>query len=421
MAGTATVSDRPDLPLLVADHAGSADPSPPGRRRRWRWALLLPALPLMLLLGGVIGMYFQPPGLRLVFDRTGLTPGAGSSAPIALPPEIRLPPDVADTIVPSDVVGLARLVPQGDIVTVAPPYGAGDARIAAILVTEGEEVAEGQLLARLDNAAQLDAAVLAAEANVAIREATLAQTEAAIQSSRHEAEAALAQAEAAAAAADADLARSATLTDRGIAPSAQTDTLRSAARQSELAVARARATLDRFSGTGDAPALDIIVAQRNLDAARADLARAQGDRLRSEVRAPVAGTILSVDARAGERPPAGGILQMGDTARMMAEVEVYQDRIAAVAVGQPVELVAEAIGQTFHGRVRSIGLMVGRQGLMPDDIAATTDARVIQVLVALEGPGLEIARRYTGLEVVARIDTRAGAAPNPPVTGAPGG
>jgi hypothetical protein len=30
----------------------------------------------------------------------------------------------------SDVLGLARLLPLGDISTVAPPYGAGDARVA---------------------------------------------------------------------------------------------------------------------------------------------------------------------------------------------------------------------------------------------------------------------------------------------------
>ncbi|WP_313136543.1 HlyD family efflux transporter periplasmic adaptor subunit [Paracoccus jeotgali] len=408
------MSDDPDLPLPVQT-APDTDPTPGGARRRWRWMVLLPLIPLLILIGGIVGLYFQPPGLRLVFDSTGLTPGAGSSAPIALPPEIRLPADVVETIVPSDVVGLARLMPRGDVITVAPPFGAGDARIAEILVTEGDEVAAHELLARLDNAAQLQAAVLAAEANVAVREAALAQTEAAIRASRDEAEATLAQAEAAAEEAASDYARSRTLTDRGIATTTQTDALRTGLRQAELAVARARATLARFSGEDGGAALDIVVARRNLDAARVELTRAESDVIRSEVRAPVAGTILSIDARPGERPPLTGIMQMGDTRQMMAEVEVYQDRIAAVAPGQPVELVASAIGETFLGRVQSIGLTVGRQGLLPDDIAANTDARVVTVLVALEGDRMQTARRYTGLEVVARIDTRpGGAAADPP-------
>jgi HlyD family secretion protein len=102
-------------------------------------------------------------------------------------------------------------------------------------------------------------------------------------------------------------------------------------------------------------------------------------------------------------------MQMGDTDQMMAEVEVYQDRIGAVAIGQPVELVAVAIGQTLQGRVLSIGLMVGQQGLVSDDTAANTDARVITVMVELDARSSAIAARFTNLEVIARIDSRAAA------------
>lgn len=100
-------------------------------------------------------------------------------------------------------------------------------------------------------------------------------------------------------------------------------------------------------------------------------------------------------------------MRMGDTAAMMAEVEVWQDRIAAVAVGQPVELAAPALGRTLHGTVQGIGLTVGRQGLISDDAAANSDARVIRVLVALDPGSSALAARYVGLEAVARIDTGA--------------
>ena len=102
-------------------------------------------------------------------------------------------------------------------------------------------------------------------------------------------------------------------------------------------------------------------------------------------------------------------MEMGFVDRMTAEVEVWQDRIAGVAPGQPVELVATALGRTFQGRVRSIGLTVGRQGLVSDDTAANTDARVVRVLVALDPATSGDASRYTNLEVIARIDTGAGA------------
>lgn len=73
------------------------------------------------------------------------------------------------------VLGLARLMPEGDLIRVSPPFGAGDARIAAILVSVGDRVAEGDLLATLDNTAALTSARLAAEAAVAQRAASLAQ------------------------------------------------------------------------------------------------------------------------------------------------------------------------------------------------------------------------------------------------------
>lgn len=174
-------------------------------------------------------------------------------------------------------------------------------------------------------------------------------------------------------------------------------------------MARAEATLARFGAgaLGDQP--DIVVAQRNVAAAEAELARARMDLERSNVLAPIAGTILDIHATPGQRPPAEGIMEMGDTSLMMAEVEVWQDRIASVAVGQPVELAADALGQTLRGTVESIGLTVGRQGLISNDAAANTDARVIRVLVALDAASTKIASRYTNLEVVARIDTGADA------------
>ena len=101
-------------------------------------------------------------------------------------------------------------------------------------------------------------------------------------------------------------------------------------------------------------------------------------------------------------------MEMGDTGQMMAEVEIWQDRIADLAQGQPVEIASDALGRSLYGRVESIGLTVGRQGLISDDAAANTDARVIRIVVALDAPSSEIASRFTNLEVIARIDTGAG-------------
>jgi HlyD family secretion protein len=153
---------------------------------------------------------------------------------------------------------------------------------------------------------------------------------------------------------------------------------------------------------------DVVVAVRNVAAAEADLTRARMDMARAEVRAPIDGTILNIHATPGQRPPPEGIMEMGDIDVMMAEVEIWQDRISAVAIGQPVELAAPALGQSLRGTVASIGLTVGRQGLISDDAAANSDARVIRVLVALDAASARLAARFVGLEAVARVDTGAG-------------
>ena len=271
----------------------------------------------------------------------------------------------------------------------------------------------GAVLARLDNRTALESAVLLAEAALAVREATLMQTRAAVEASRDEAKATLDQAVATAAEAETTLARTTELFSRSVATQATLDSVRTAAEGAQLAVKRAEATLKRFATLALDDQPDVIVARRNVDAARADLARTRLDLARAEVVAPIAGTILDIHATPVQRPPAEGIMDMGDTGQMMAEVEIWQDRIGAVRIGQPVELAAAALGTTLQGRVDSIGLTVGRQGLISDDAAENKDARVIRVLVALDATSSEMAARFTNLEVIARIDTKSatGAAP----------
>jgi len=396
-------AETDDLPLEIAPQ-----PAQPAKRvlrfqKRYLLVLLVPAL---MFSGAVMGMYFQPPALRGFYALTGLTPGAGTTSPIALPADVELPKDMAETMRPTDVLGLARLLPQGDISIVAAPYGAGDARVAEILVAEGSRVEKGAPVAELDNLDFLEAAVLLAEANLAVREATLAATRATVQSSRDEAQALLNQTTAAATEATTQRIRTDDLFQRAVTTEATRDAARAAENQALAAVAKAEATLARFTAVALEEQPDVVVAARNVDAARADLARARRDTARAVVRAPISGTVLDITATPGERPSAEGIMQIGDTSAMMAEVEIWQDRISQVAVGQPVELAATALGTTFQGKVQSIGLTVGRQGLLSDDSAANTDARVVKVMVALDAKSSPLAAGFTNLEVIARIDTQ---------------
>ncbi|MEP3439541.1 MAG: HlyD family efflux transporter periplasmic adaptor subunit [Hoeflea sp.] len=405
-----TTAPDTDLPLNVIRHDSGGQHN---ARRWWRFHkryLLVLLVPLLMFSGGVIGMYYQPIALQKFYALTGLQPGGGSPRPIALPPDMEMPKEMAVTMQASDVIGLARLMPRGDVSIVAPPYGAGDARITEVLVGIGDRVEKGTVVARLDNQGQLQSAVLSAEANVAVREAALVQTTDSVRNSQAEARAAMEQARSASTEASAELERGKSLFERGVITQASLDSLAAGEQQAVLAVQKAEATLSRFTGEIAELQPDVIVAARNLDAAKAELTRAQQDLVRSAVLAPISGVVLDSMANPGERPPSDGIMLIGDTDHMMAEVEVYQDRIANVARGQPVELAAVAIGQMLQGRVKSIGLTVGRQGLLSDDTAENTDARVIKVMVELNDVSSKVAARYTNLEVIARIDTRTQAA-----------
>ena len=381
------------------------------RLKLWLPAVaIVPVVMLTLMIGGVVGLYFQPPGVQRVMQALGLAPGGGTTHPIAVPalgtglpraPAVATPP-------PPAVVGLGKILPDSDVVTVAPPFGSGDARVAAITVREGDRVDQGAILALLDNERPLRAALASAEATVASRSAVLDQVRAATRASREEATAALARAESAAQSAAREYDRSDELRRRGVSTDQVLDQRRATRDEASREVERLRATLSRF-GAGDIDAQpDVVVAARNLEQARSDLDRARADMDKATVRAPRASTVLSIAVQPGERPGTLGILNLGDLEHMKAEVEVYQTMIGRVAIGQSVELRAEALPRPLVGTVTRIGLEVGRQTLTDASPAANTDARVVRVMVGLDPASTVIARRYTNLQVTARFAREAG-------------
>lgn len=393
----------PALPLEDAGITKSASAPPPQATGRSR-LLLVPAFMLTLFTGAVIGMYFQPPGLRAFFNATGLEPGAGTDMPIAIAIRQVAAQEQIAVISEGDVVALGRIIPIGDVISVATPSGAGDARLSEIRVSVGDRVAAGDILAVLDNLAQLQSAVASAEAALRVRQATLAQTRAGNAASLAEAQASLERAEATATATEAELARNTSLFERGIITRADFDAIVAAASEAARDVERARATLSRYATDSETVQADIAVAEANLEAAQADLDSARLNLDRAYVRAPAAATVLDINARVGERPPSGGIIDLGDTAQMTVEAEVYQTMIGRVTIGDPVSVTAEALAQDLSGVVSAIGLEIGRQSITSDDPAANTDARVVDVIVTLDAASSALAESFTNLEAVVRID-----------------
>lgn len=389
---------RPKAARASSSSSSSSSPGPgssSGPRRRRGRALAAALLAAILVAGAVIAAV-----------GTTSTPADGTGFLSRAPGATGEPPAAVATAAPAPtVLGLARLMPEGDLIHVSPPFGAGDARVAAVLVAEGDRVTEGALLARLDNAAALASARLAAEALVAQREAALAQARESVRIGLLEARASLGEARAAAEAAESRLERARVLAGRGVTTTATLDDLEAASAQAVQALARAEAALARWDTGSIDTQPDVVVAQAALDAARIDQERAIRDLAKAEVRAPVAGTVLAVEGRPGERPGSEGLMTIGRTDRMMALVEVFQTEIGRVREGQQASLTAAPLDRPLTGRVERVGLLVGRQNIVSDDTAANTDARVVEVLVRLDPESSARAAGLSNLEAVARIET----------------
>lgn len=402
---------RADLPLEAVDRSKASndgDSNTLGERlRKFR---VIPILMICVAFGGIMGLYFQPPGLQLAMRTLGLEPGAGTSSPIAVPLNHTLIAEIdpAASPGPDTIIGLGALLPDGDVTTIAPPFGSGDARVSALLVDEGDQVTVGDTLAVLDNEAQYKAAFEAAEANVALQQANLEQTRTSIEASLKEARASLGSAEAAALSARKDYERAQSLIERGTISEAVLDQRRATSDQAARTVDQARATLSRYNVGDLETQVDVVVAARNYDAAKAALTQAERDLEKAYVRAPLTGTVLKIHVRPGEKPGSEGVMNIGNIKRMTAKVEIYQTQIGDVAVGNRVDITANALPTSLHGSVSHIGLEVERQRLIDDDPAANTDARIVEVTVLLNEPSSEIAARYTNLQVVATIQTTDG-------------
>ncbi len=159
--------------------------------------------------------------------------------------------------------------------------------MAEILVSVEDRVTRGTALATLDNRQALEGAVLAAEANLAVRQAALAQTRSAIAAARPKRRQRSTRPALPHARPRTSLARTEDLAGRGVATEAALDAARTAAEEAALAVqTRASDARPLYRRRLDEQP-DVVVAARNARAAEAELARARMDLARAEVRAPI--------------------------------------------------------------------------------------------------------------------------------------
>lgn len=346
-----------------------------------------------LAFGCVLGTYLGPA------QQNGANPLSESTASTGSPANVVDGPTAAF----GTVGALGRLMPEGDTITLALPFGAGDARVARWLVGEGQRVSAGQVVAELDNLPQRQALLATAAAQFAARQAALDQARSQARLGWAEAQAATRRAHAARLMADQNLARISSLVQAGATTQAQLEQARAAADQAAADQAQAAAAIQRYEHRDADTQPDVQVALGNLRAAKAALAQTEQDLAGARVTASQDGTVLAVRVRVGEKPGDRGIATLGNIDRMAAELEIYQTDIRRVALGQKVVLNSASLAVPLTGVVAQIGMEVQRQAVLSSDPVSNTDARVVKVKVELDAPSSEHARALTGLQVVGKI------------------
>ena len=152
---------------------------------------------------------------------------------------------------------------------------------------------------------------------------------------------------------------------------------------------RQKAELRRVEADTNIPLPTQIEGQLNV--ARAELLVAEATVERMTIRAPIAGTVLQVNAKVGEvvAPSAAQpLVLLGDISALRVRAELDERDYGEIKIAQPVVVRAAAIGgREFSGKVSFIALIVEPGRINVRGQRNVTDVDVVEVLVDLAEPG----------------------------------
>lgn len=331
------------------------------------------------------------------------------------------------------VAALGRLEPQGEITRLSAPASLEGIRVKQILVKEGERVSEGQVVAILDNHGSRLAALEKAQSDVQVARARLEKVKAGAkqgdinaqkeQISRLEAElngqiitqkAAIAGLKAELDNAKAENRRYQQLYQEGAIAASEADNKRLRVETTREQLNEARAALERTVKTleierseakatldsiAEVRPVDVQFARAELETAIAAARQAEEELKLTYIKAPKAGQILKVHARAGEVIGSQGIAQIAQTDRMYVVAQVYETDIGKVRLGQQATITSEAFPSKLRGEVDHIGLQVNQQDIFDNDPLANTDNKVVEVKIRLDSASSEQVAGLSNLQV----------------------
>jgi len=321
-------------------------------------------------------IYYAGAVAALVFATVSVT----TSAP---KPERRAPqgeitaPDYPDFIAATGVVE-----PASQIVNVTPDI---DGIVRSVFVSAGDRVNAGDLLFDLDDGR--------AGAEVSRADARLARTRAEIALRRAEAKAAFAGAEAArldAARLRSSVERFRPLRNEAISEE-QFDKMSADAEAAAYSWRSAREAALAANATADA-------AEQETKVAEAELSEAKAAHARTQMRTPISGSVLRVDARPGQTVRGGGanppVVSVGDIDTLHLRVEIDEANAPAFSPRSQAEAaVRGAAGDRLRLTLISADAMLKPRAGFRDASVEPVDSRVLEVRYAIDAPS---ARLYAG-------------------------
>ena len=252
------------------------------------------------------------------------------------------------------VAALGQLSPAGEIRKLAAPSSGlgGSPRIKELLVKEGDQVKEGELLAVFDNNPKILADLQISRARLeTINKKVISQ--------------------------ERELKRYRESVLQGGSP--------------EILLAEKNDFL-----------IELLGLQKEVSA---EIKSLEVDLFNSKLISPIDGTILKVNSREGERPGIEGVLQVGSNQNMEALIEVYESDVSRIFLGQNVSLSSENGGFNgiLKGHVSQISPRVSQRVVLSTDPTGDADSRIVEVRVVLDLNSALIVNRFTGMKVIARF------------------
>jgi HlyD family secretion protein len=289
---------------------------------------------------------------------------------------------------------------SGEIKIAAPVLG----RISEVMVKANDKVLADEPLVRLhDDDAQ--ARVASARAQVAMRERTRNEKSAGKAANRRDAEDAVSEAEDALVDARNEFDKAVRAKRAGGGSDAAINAARPVWTRAQDNLDRQRLQLRKIEGQSGTPLPTQAEGQLNI--ARSELRLAIAELEKLTARAPIAGTILKVNVKAGElAEPASPqpLLVLGDLSRLRVRAELDEHNIGKIKLGDNVSVRAGAFGsQTFAGKVAAIAPLVQPARLNSPGSRNVTDFSVAEVTIDMTDPGPLVA----GMNVDAYFESAA--------------